>query len=138
MLQFILLNICAPFIFVLLANIFYSWSKIYFDRHATNIYKILKIIDNGYKNKQPINFDLKSLNITEHELGLYLHNLIEANYIEGIIVSKALNQTYFEKYRFYQYARLTLDGMLFYESNTTIKRFCKNLKETVEFMKLFN
>ena len=63
---------------------------------------------------------------------------IEANYIEGIIVSKALNQTYFEKYRFYQYARLTLDGMLFYESNTTIKRFCKNLKETVEFMKLFN
>lgn len=106
--------------------------------HSKNIFKILKTIDYCYINKIPINFDLNKLGITEHELGLYLHNLTEDGYIQGITVSKAMNQTYYEKYKNSQYASLTTEGMIFLEENSTMSKLLKTLKETKDWLSLIS
>ena len=60
MLQFILLNICVPFISTLLAFAFNTWSKIYFEKRQYN-QKLLE--DRYYKGYLPffINFTTNSI-----------------------------------------------------------------------------
>lgn len=60
MLQFILLNICVPFISTLLAFAFNTWSKIYFEKRQYN-QKLLE--DRYYKGYLPffINFTTSSI-----------------------------------------------------------------------------
>lgn len=105
-------------------------------KFSKTIYRILMTIDYCYTNKLEVIFDLKALDISEEELGLYLHNLIEEGYIDGITVSKALNQNYFQKYKAHKYCHLTLKGMLFLEENSTIRTIYKNLDELRKWVAL--
>ena len=99
------------------------------NKYSKTIYKILRTIDYCYSQKIMIEFDLEKLGLSQHELGLYLHNLVEAGYIGGIIISQALGQTHFEKYRAHEYAYITLPGMIFLEENSEMKNFYKTITE---------
>lgn len=98
-------------------------------KYSKTIYKILRTIDYCYSNKIKIEFDLEKLELKNHELGLYLHNLVEAGYIGGIIISRGLGESHYEKYRAYEYAYLTLAGMMFLEENSEMKNFYKTITE---------
>lgn len=98
-------------------------------KYSKIIYKILRTVDYCYSNKIKIEFDLEKLGLKEHELGLYLHNLVEAGYIGGIIISKCLGATHYEKYRAYDYAYLTLSGMMFLEENSEMKNLYTTITE---------
>ena len=98
-------------------------------KYSKNIYKLLRTIDYCYSRKIKIEFDLEKLELNKHELGLYLHNLVEAGYVGGIIISRALGETHYERYKAYEYAYITLTGLMFLEENSEMKNLYKTLIE---------
>lgn len=101
-------------------------------QYSKAIYKILRTIDIWYENDIPIQemkFDLNKIGVSQRRLALILRGLNNAGYIEGINFSKALTDKFSP-----QSPRLTILGMTYLETNSTMKQAYKALKEVRDWL----
>ena len=100
----------------------------------TTIFQILKAIDVAFEN-QDFNYettlDLKKLKISKHRLELFIEELIDKNYIKGIVVKHSINGN---PIILISNPRLTLDGLDFLENTSSMKKAYKFLKEAKEWI----
>ncbi|WP_081256236.1 YjcQ family protein [Streptobacillus moniliformis] len=119
---------------IIYCHIFHTERRYIVINHTKNYFKILKTIDYCYIHQINLEFDLEKLNITHHQLGLYLHNLINKNLIEGVIFSEALNSNGYEAFFLLNPVSLTFDGMMYLENNSEMKNFYNTLKEARDWL----
>ena len=104
--------------------------------YSVNIYQILKIIDLSYENSYFSEelFNLEKLAISRQRLHLILENLINSGFITGI----SIKRTSYNSRIVYSCPRLTTEGMLFLEENTSMKKAYQLLKEVRDWLPLFS
>ena len=97
-------------------------------KYSIVIYKILKIIDTGFETNTftyPESFN--GLKLSAHRLDLIIFNLLDAGLIQGVekpIPSGLLCKPVYNL----DHLSLTLEGMLFLEENSSMKKAYKLLK----------
>ena len=102
--------------------------------YSTTIYKILKIIDYCFDTKTfqyPQSFN--KLNLYPHKLVLILSNLQNAGLIQGITEPHP-NHLAMMPILDFNNLSLTLDGMLFLEENSSMKKAYRALKEVLDWL----
>lgn len=103
-------------------------------KYSIIIYKILKIIDTGFETKifsYPESFN--NLKLSRHRLDLIIFNLLDAGLIQGIekpIPDFLLSKPVYSL----EHLSLTLEGMLFLEENSSMKKAYKVLKGLRDWM----
>lgn len=105
--------------------------------YSTTIYKILKIIDLSFEKEGPFDtltlFPIEKLKISEKRLNFILKELVEHNYIKGIQFVEYSDNSFLVKcYN----PCLTLEGLIFLEENSAMKRAAKILKEAKDLFSL--
>lgn len=102
--------------------------------YMKTVYRILKIIDLS-RDKEDFNFDkefdLEKLEIDEKRLEDILETLNENGYIKGIKILRSVNGPSTISI---SSPRLTLAGMEYLEENTIMKKVCRGLRETKEWI----
>lgn len=97
------------------------------------IYLILKSIDEAFeKNIHGSDiFDLEKIGISERRLRIILKSLYDYGYIDGITFLRTGDDI--PGYKLMG-CHLTVNGMLFLEENTSMKKVYRFLKETKEWI----
>lgn len=102
--------------------------------NLTTIYQILKAIDVSYENNDfdyEKTLDLSKLRISEQRLELLLENLVADGYINGISIQRDSNGVAMVSLN---RPRLTTQGLLYLEENSSMKKAYALLKEAKEWI----
>lgn len=101
---------------------------------STAIFRILKTIDYAFENeiKGSDIFDLQEIGISDRRLRIILKSLYENGYIDGIHFIYICNED-IPDYKL-DGCHLTIDGMLFLEENSSMKKAYRLLKEAKDWI----